>query len=591
MTARGDGHERKRHANKRMRDPLATLAHDSLIEGTPLDLLRAKTLSLLGLLSFFLAPFISASHFYSGGYFTGSVILGAGCSGLLAALLIKRFGALRQSGHILCAALWCGIGAGVYSLGFLSSGSLSWIALIPAIALLFGGLRVGLIWFAISWGIFMALELGLPDSTAAEGLVYQNTSSHRIITTTVYMVLLLGMLSAVEWVREWTFGRLREEEAQTKKIMQAFPDGIALISDTGEVLETNLAARRMFDEFGEEPLLGFAREMTDARADWSDGGVYLELEYMPIDDSPEDANSILIMRDVTATRLNALTLKRTMESASRASEAKTKFVAMLSHELRTPLNAVVGYSELIADSIEDGDTEFVCEDTQALQLATRHLRSLLDATLDLAKIESGKLLLDISEVSIPNMLSEVSRTLRPTIEEKGNILSVYIDEELDEDFSILTDNLKLRQVLINLLSNAAKFTENSEISLHAHRADDGIIIAVEDRGEGMSEQTLSRVWEEFVQADEAALSQDGGTGLGLALVKRLTHLIGGRIEVESTLGEGTIFTIELPSNLSAQMRPPEHREAPPQPKQAPNIPLETSLSSASKPRIELTPRG
>ena len=107
----------------------------------------------------------------------------------------------------------------------------------------------------------------------------------------------------------------------------------------------------------------------------------------------------------------------------------------------------------------------------------------------------------------------------------------------------------------------------------------------------MSEQTLSRVWEEFVQADEAALSQDGGTGLGLALVKRLTHLIGGRIEVESTLGEGTIFTIELPSNLSAQMRPPEHREAPPQPKQAPNIPLETSLSSASKPRIELTPRG
>ena len=312
---------------------------------------------------------------------------------------------------------------------------------------------------------------------------------------------------------------------------------------------------------------------------------------MPIDDSPGDANSILIMRDVTATRLNALTLKRTMESASRASEAKTKFVAMLSHELRTPLNAVVGYSELIADSIEDGDTEFVCEDTQALQLATRHLRSLLDATLDLAKIESGKLLLDISEVSIPNMLSEVSRTLRPTIEEKGNILSVYIDEELDEDFSILTDNLKLRQVLINLLSNAAKFTENSEISLRTHRADDGIIIAVEDRGEGMSEQTLSRVWEEFVQADEAALSQDGGTGLGLALVKRLTHLIGGRIEVESTLGEGTIFTIELPSNLSAQMRPPEHREAPPQPKQAPNIPLETSLSSASKPRIELTPRG
>ena len=577
MKARGFEHGRGHRANGRMRDPLAALVHESLLTDTDsLALLRAKSLSLLGLFSFFLAPFVALSHFRSGGFFTGSVIMGAGCCGLLSAILIKRRGAIKISGHILCTALWCGIGAGIYTLGYLTSNSIPWVALIPVIALIFGGLRVGLVWLAISWGIFITVQLALPASSAvADATLYHNATPHRIVTTTVYMLLLVGMIAATEWIREWTFKKLRFEEQQTKNIMEVFPDGIATIDASGEVLEMNLAAKRIFDEFGREELLAFADNMKEARADWSNEEVYLELEYLAVHTLDENETWILIIRDVTAARLNALTLKRTMEAANRASDAKTQFVAMLSHELRTPLNAVVGYSELILDALDDEDPMAATEDAQNLQLATKHLRALIDATLDLAKIESGKLLLDLSEVSIAVMLREVSRAMRPMIEENNNTLVLDIDEEID-DLTLQTDNLKLRQVLINLLSNAAKYTENAEVRLHASRSPDGLTICVSDQGEGMSEQTLARVWEEFVQADETALSQNGGTGLGLALVKRLSHLLGGHIEVESSLGEGTTFTLMLPHELTLIAPPGKPAIETPRTRVSPGAARETS---------------
>ena len=200
---------------------------------------------------------------------------------------------------------------------------------------------------------------------------------------------------------------------------------------------------------------------------------------------------------------------------------------------------------MLNDDLTFDDREAMIEDIQAIQASAEHLRSLVSDTLDLAKIESGKLLLDIDQVSLHSTLKEIARTMHPAIANQHNRLVLELDE-FDADHDFETDNLKLRQILLNLLSNAAKFTTDGTITMRAVGTLDGPVISVSDDGIGMSTETVARVWDEFVQADETALSQNGGTGLGLALVKQLTELLDGRIDVESVLGEGTTFTIALP---------------------------------------------
>ena len=474
-------------------------------------------------------------------------ILIVGALGLTTTALIRYRGAVRLSGHILCMALGLGVASGVYAIGHLHPLTSRWIALIPAIAVLCGGLRAGVIWFVLSWGAMLGLQFGLPlPWDHRPPVAFLDDPTHNVTNLTAFMILTLGLLAMSERIREWILAKLLTEEAQNKLIMDAFPEGVITLGAAKEVLTANPTARHMFDAFGEEALLDFARRMKSDRADWSDGEAFLEFERLVVDNAAGLARSreVLIIRDVTTARLDALTLRGAMEAASRASEAKTHFVATLSHEIRTPLNAVVGYAELLLDDAEEEDQEAVVEDVRSLQVATRYLLSLVSSTLDLAKIESGQLLLDITEVSIEAMTREVTRALRPTIEANGNTL--LLDLDLPVDLSFYTDNLKLRQILMNLLSNAAKHTKNGRVILSTRAHDEQVVFQVIDDGEGMSPRTLERVWEEFVQADETALSQNGGTGLGLALVKQLTELLDGRIDVESVLGEGTTFTIALP---------------------------------------------
>lgn len=191
--------------------------------------------------------------------------------------------------------------------------------------------------------------------------------------------------------------------------------------------------------------------------------------------------------------------------------------------------------------------------TRSLQLASNHLHALVSSTLDLAKIESGKLLLDVSAVPIAALLREVTRSLQPTFLAHGNTLELALSSTITQATTFETDNLKLRQILINLLNNAAKYTHDARVQVRAWSEASAITIEVMDEGVGMSEQTLAKIWEEFVQADETALSQNGGTGLGLALVKRLTHLLGGSIAVTSALGVGTTFTLTFPHTFAPSL--------------------------------------
>lgn len=223
-----------------------------------------------------------------------------------------------------------------------------------------------------------------------------------------------------------------------------------------------------------------------------------------------------------------------------ASQAKSAFLAGMSHELRTPLNAILLYGELIREhAVETGDLQ-QADDADKVQGAGRHLLSLLNGVLDLSKIEAGKMGLSWEDTALLPVLSEVQQTMDPLVRQRGNAFRVIWDPDLG---LIHTDAMRVRQILINLLGNASKFTENGVVTFRARRSEQAIQLEVEDTGIGMDAETLARVFHPYEQAgDSHAL----GTGLGLTLSLELTRLLGGTLEAVSEPGKGSRFRLTLP---------------------------------------------
>jgi signal transduction histidine kinase len=246
-----------------------------------------------------------------------------------------------------------------------------------------------------------------------------------------------------------------------------------------------------------------------------------------------------------------------------ASDAKSAFLANVSHELRTPLNAVIGYSEMLMEDAEDrGHGEHV-PDLQKIHTAGKHLLSLINDVLDLSKIEAGKMAVCLEEFELAPLIREVTTTVVPLVAKNANTFQV---RECDDVGIVYADPMRLRQVLLNLLSNACKFTERGTITLEIARGMRGgmaqIAFRVSDTGIGLSAEQLSRLFQPFSQADASTTRRYGGTGLGLALSRNLCRLMGGEITVESTPGVGSIFTVWLPLPArGAEMAPPEARGA------------------------------
>jgi signal transduction histidine kinase/CheY-like chemotaxis protein len=235
------------------------------------------------------------------------------------------------------------------------------------------------------------------------------------------------------------------------------------------------------------------------------------------------------------------------DAAQLANTAKSQFLANMSHELRTPLNAIINYAEIIQEDLDSGETDSVVGDVGKIQSAGVHLLGLINGILDLSKIEAGKMELEAHTFDLTTVIREATDTVRPAAERNGNRLDVSIDGSIG---LATTDSFKFRQCILNLLSNACKFTNNGVVSLDAaiisDTGRDFVRVAIRDTGIGMDEKQIASLFQPFVQADASTTRKYGGTGLGLAITHRLVNLMGGRIEVTSAPGVGSVFTFYIP---------------------------------------------
>jgi len=250
-----------------------------------------------------------------------------------------------------------------------------------------------------------------------------------------------------------------------------------------------------------------------------------------------------------AEQLTALVkeLRVTQQRAEEATRAKSEFLASMSHELRTPLNAIILYSELLQEVAQDEGNTSSIGDLQRIQSAGKHLLELINGILDLSKIEAGKMMLSVETFTVEAMMHELVDTVRPLVEKNRNTLTVRGASSIPP---MVGDVTKTRQILLNLLSNASKFTKDGTITVDvrtcAFNGVEGIEFAVTDTGVGMTAEQARKVFDPFTQADVTTTRKYGGTGLGLAIVARFCDLMRGTIEVESRPGQGSRFIVRLP---------------------------------------------
>src|ERR1700726_131072 len=232
------------------------------------------------------------------------------------------------------------------------------------------------------------------------------------------------------------------------------------------------------------------------------------------------------------------------DAADEANRTKSSFLANMSHELRTPLNAIIGYSEILQEDAADKDDKEPIEDLQRIESAGRHLLGLINNILDLSKIEAGKMDVFIEAVDIQALVKEVLSIVKPLADKSGNVIEVICPSDIG---SFRSDQTKVKQCLLNLLSNANKFTSKGTLKLALAREGTSVVtFAVSDTGVGMTREQLGRLFQAFSQADASTTKRFGGTGLGLAITKHFCTMLGGDVTVESSPGKGSTFVITLP---------------------------------------------
>jgi PAS domain S-box-containing protein len=373
-----------------------------------------------------------------------------------------------------------------------------------------------------------------------------------------------------------------------REVFQQMSDGVLVLDSQNRIVDLNSAAVAAMNR-PIQVLVG--KPIREALADWPDlverysdlvvmdRSIHAEISFRTDDDMLVYdvqvtllrgkrgmlTGRMLVWRDITEIKQamvriedqnkqlenHALALQDAKAAAEAGSQAKSVFLTTMSHELRTPLSAMLGYAELIQYDLAEQDHAALDRDLTNIKIAGEHLLNMIGGILDYAKIEAGKMKLDLQTFLVHGIVVEALASVRPLIERNANRLNL----EIPADFGTMySDPIKLRQVLINLLSNAAKFTQSGEVTLRVHMntnesQQDLVVFEISDTGVGMSEGQMDQLFQEFSQVITAPTGQIG-TGLGLALSQKLSNLMGGRITVVSQPGQGTTFTVTLPARAA-----------------------------------------
>ena len=368
---------------------------------------------------------------------------------------------------------------------------------------------------------------------------------------------------------------LKESEERFHALLEAAPDAVLLVDEDRVIQLANRRAEVLF-EYSREQLVGRSVKMliperlhetffSGPARDLEPGSSSQEIELFcmhadgreyPVEiergvfQTAVGVRMFAIVREITERVHAAAQLEAARDAAEAANRAKSAFLANMSHELRTPLNAILGYSEMLTEDAEDAGQENAAADLKKIHQAGSHLLSLINDVLDLAKIESGKMEALAEDFDVESLIDEVSATAQPLMAKNDNQLRVERGESVGTAHQDLT---KLRQSLLNLLSNAAKFTREGTVTLMAERSvrdgSDWLTLSVRDSGIGIAADKLDRVFQEFGQAEETTSRDYGGTGLGLPISRRFCLMLGGDLTLESRPGEGSTFTIRVPAIL------------------------------------------